>query len=43
MEFINNEGLMDMDLHDIEFTWTNKRTGNDCIQAQLDRALISLD
>ena len=43
MEFITNEGLMDMDLHGIEFTWTNKRTGNECIQARLDRALISLD
>ena len=43
MDFINKEGLMDLDLHDIEFTWNNKRTGDDCIQAQLDRALISPD
>ena len=34
---------MDMDLHGIEFTWSNKRTGDECIQARLDRALISLD
>lgn len=32
LEFINNEGLMDMDLHGVEFTWTNKRVGNECIQ-----------
>ena len=42
-EFINKEGLMDMDLHGIQFTWSNKRIGNDCIQARLDRALISPD
>ena len=42
MDFINKEGLMDLDLHGIDFTWSNKRLGNDCIQAHLDRALISL-
>ena len=43
LEFISKEGLMDLDLHGIQFMWTNKRIGNDCIQARLDRALISLD
>ena len=43
MEFINKEGLMDLDLHGIQFTSTNKRIGNDCIQAHLDRGLISPD
>ena len=43
MEFINKEGLMDLDLHGIQFTWTNKRIGNEFIQARLDRALISPD
>ncbi len=42
-EFINKEGLLDMDLHGIQFTWSNKRIGNDCIQARLDHALISPD
>ena len=43
MDFINKEGLMDLNLHGIEFTWSNKRTSDECIQARLDRALISLD
>ena len=43
MDFINKEGLMDMDLHGIQFTWSNKRIGEDCIQACLDRVLISPD
>ena len=43
MEFINKEGLMDMDLHGIQFTWSNKREGNECIQARLNHALISPD
>ena len=34
---------MDLDLHGIQFMWSNKRTGNDCIQAHLDRVLISLN
>ena len=42
-EFINKEGLMDLDLHGIQFTWSNKRVGKNCIQARLDRALISPD
>ena len=41
MEFINKQGLMDMDLHGIQFTQSNKRVGKDCIQARLDQALIS--
>lgn len=43
MDFINKEGLIDMDLHGMQFTWSNKRDGNECIQAHLDRALISPD
>ena len=43
MEFINKEGLMDMDLYGIQFTLSNKRVGNECIQTRLDRALISSD
>ena len=43
MDFINKEGLMDMDLHGIQLTWTNKRVGNECIKARLDHALISPD
>ena len=41
MDFINKEGLMDMDLHGIQFNQSNKIIGNDCIQACLNRALIS--
>ena len=32
-----------MDLHGIQFTSSNKRFGEDCIQAHLDRVLISPD
>ena len=31
MDFINKEGLMDMDLHGIQFTWHSKRICKDCI------------
>lgn len=41
MDFINKEGLMDIDIQGIEFTWSNKRIGDECIQARLDRVLIS--
>lgn len=34
---------MDLDLQGVEFTWSNKRVGNECIQAHLDRVLISPD
>ena len=43
MDFINNEGLMDLDLQGIDFSWSNKIFGNYCIQAHLDRVLISPD
>ena len=43
MELINYEGLMDLHLQGIDFTWNNKSVGNDFIQAHLDRVLISLD
>ena len=43
MDFINKEGLLDMDLHGIQFTQSNKRSGEDCIQASLDKVLISPD
>ena len=43
MDFINKEGLMDLDLQGIEFTWSNKRIGDECIQARLDRVPISPD
>lgn len=43
MDFINKEDLMDMDLQGIDFMWSNKRVGYECIQAFLDRFLISLD
>ena len=43
IDFINQEGLMDLDLLGIDFTWSNKRVGNGYIQACLDRVLISLD
>ena len=43
LDFINKEGLMDLDLHGIEFTQSNKRIREDCIQACLDRVLISPD
>lgn len=43
MDFIKKKGLMDLDLQGIDFTWSNKRFGNDYIQAHLDRVLISLD
>ena len=43
LDFINREGLMDLDILGIDFTWSNKRVGNDYIQALLDRVLISLD
>lgn len=35
--------LNDMDLHGINYNWTNRRTGKDLIQVRLDRALISSD
>ena len=43
MDFINREGLMDMDLQGIDFTWRNKRIGDSCIQIHLDRIIISPD
>ena len=33
--------LMYMDLHGIQFIWSNKRVGNECIQAHLDHDFIS--
>ena len=39
--FIIKEGLMDLDLQGTEFTQNNKRIGDECIQACLDRVLIS--
>lgn len=41
LDFINNAGLIDFDLKGIEFTWSNKRTGQNYIQARLDRVLAS--
>ena len=43
MYFIDHHLLHDLDLHGIEYTWTNIRTGKDLIQVRLDRALISND
>ena len=43
MEFIDQHTLHDIDLHGIEYTWTNRRAGNDLIQVRLDCALISID
>ena len=41
MHFIDSHMLHDLDLHGIEYTWTNRRAGKDLIQVRLDRALIS--
>ena len=43
MDFIDNHLLHDMDLHWIDYTWTNRRVGKDFIQVKLDIALISSD
>ena len=43
MDFIDNHLLHDLDLHGVEYTWTNRRTRKDLIQVRLDRALISND
>ena len=43
MEFIDSHLLHDMDLHGVDYTWTNKRSGKALIQVRLDRALISND
>ncbi len=41
MHFIDSHMLHGIELHGIEYTWTNKRIGKDLIQVRLDRALIS--
>ena len=38
--FINNNDLMDMDMHGVKFTWSNNRKGVDLIQVKLDRLLV---
>ena len=43
MDFIDYHLLHDMDMHEIDYTWTNRRTSKDLIQVRLDRALISSD
>ena len=43
MNFIDSHLLHDMDLHGVDHTWTNRRSGKDLIQVILDRALISSD
>ena len=43
MNFIDLHLLHDIDLHGIEYTWTNRRDGKDLIQVRLDCALISND
>lgn len=43
MEFIDSHLLYDMDLHGVNYTWTNIRIGKDIIKVSLDRALISND
>ena len=43
MDFIDQHILHDINLQGIEYTWSNKRAGNDLIQVRLDRALISND
>lgn len=38
--FINNNYLMDMEMHGVKFTWSNNRKGVDLIQVKLDRLLV---
>ncbi|XP_059067365.1 uncharacterized protein LOC131858218 [Cryptomeria japonica] len=40
LNFINNQGLHDIELQGAKFTWMNRRMGDDLIQVRLDRALI---
>ncbi|XP_059075341.1 uncharacterized protein LOC131875276 [Cryptomeria japonica] len=40
LNFINNQGLHDIELQGDKFTWSNRRTGDDLIQVKLDKALI---
>ena len=41
MDFIYHECIIGFDLKGVEFTWSNKRIGQNCIQARLDRVLAS--
>lgn len=43
MDFIGNHLLHDLDLHGVEYTWTNRRTRKDLIQVTLDQVLITSD
>lgn len=40
--FINDNGLIDLDLMGSKFTWSNRRVGMDNIQVILDRALVTI-
>lgn len=41
MKFINNQALFDMEPQQVNFTWLNRRVGQDLIQVRLDHALIT--
>ena len=43
MEFIDSHLLHGIELHGLEYTWTNRRSRKGLIQVRLDRALISND
>ncbi|XP_059066442.1 uncharacterized protein LOC131857750 [Cryptomeria japonica] len=42
-DFINGQGLVDLDLSGASFTWSNRCVGTDLIQVRLDRDLISVE
>lgn len=43
MDFINANALIDVDLTEASYTWSNRRDGGDLIQVRLDRSLITRD
>lgn len=41
MDFINVNALIDVDLSEASYTWSNRSDGGDLIQVRLDRSLIT--
>ncbi|XP_059076658.1 uncharacterized protein LOC131875936 [Cryptomeria japonica] len=42
-DFIDSQGLVDLDLSGASFTWSNRGVGTDLIQVRIDKALIFVD
>ena len=43
MDFIDYHLLNGMNLHGIDYSWTNRRNGKNLIQVRLDRVIIISD